>query len=64
MKKNDEVILSKNQKELESFSKYCIEHPKERFWQALRNWSKVGYILTAEEQDDIRWIGIHDTFYD
>ena len=24
---------------LTEFTKYCKEHPQERFWQALRNWS-------------------------
>jgi hypothetical protein len=23
---------------LRSFVDYCIKHPEERFWQALRNW--------------------------
>lgn len=29
----------KSQKQLESFTAYCQEHPELRFWQALCNWS-------------------------
>ena len=25
--------------QLKSFIAYCEQHPEERFWQALRNWS-------------------------
>lgn len=49
----------KNTKQLESFTKYCNEHPQERFWQALRNWSNVGYVATSTNGS--LW---HDTFYD
>jgi hypothetical protein len=38
---------SRNGKLLESFVGYCITHPNERFWQALRNWANVGYILAS-----------------
>ena len=30
---------------LESFCKYCQDHPKERFWQALRNWADYDYVF-------------------
>lgn len=30
---------SKNWDDVKSFLAYCVEHPEERFWQALRNWS-------------------------
>ena len=54
-----------NQEELQSFTRYCQEHPSERFWQALRNWSNKGYILTAEERDnDGNFIDPKDTFYE
>jgi hypothetical protein len=33
---------------LSSFIHYCVTHPEERFWQALRNWSGYHYILTSE----------------
>jgi len=37
--------MSKNSRLIAWFSEYCREHPKERFWQALRNWSKKDFIL-------------------
>ncbi len=36
---------SKNKKTLDSFVKYCTEHPELRFWQALRNWSGYAFIF-------------------
>jgi hypothetical protein len=54
----------RNKKLLESFTAHCLEHPEERFWQALRNWAKVEFIFTSKhplfhyEQD-----GLQDTFY-
>jgi hypothetical protein len=32
---------SRNQKSLESFTKYCKENPEQRFFQALRNWIRI-----------------------
>lgn len=31
-------ITSRNKKSLDSFSKYCIANPNQRFFQALTNW--------------------------
>ena len=39
--------MSRNKKILDSFVKYCTEHPEERFWQAIRNWSTYGYIWVS-----------------
>lgn len=39
----------KNAKLLVSFAEYCQQHPYERFWQALTNWSKVGFIYTSSK---------------
>lgn len=36
---------------------YCLSHPSERFWQALRNWSEADFI--DHTTGDCR----HDTFY-
>lgn len=36
---------------LESFVKYCAEHPEQRFWQALRNWAGVNFILFSSHYD-------------
>lgn len=40
----------KNKKLLNSFVDYCLKHPNERFWQALRNWS--GQKLKKLENED------------
>ena len=34
-----------NSEVLASFAEYCKEHPDERFWQALRNWSGYPFIF-------------------
>jgi len=36
---------SKNFSKLTQFTNYCAEHPEERFWQALRNWSEYENIV-------------------
>lgn len=36
--------LSGNSILLQSFADYCKQHPTERFWQALRNWSGYPFI--------------------
>jgi hypothetical protein len=43
------MIKSKNSEILASFAEYCEEHPDERFWQALFNWARVGYILLSDK---------------
>lgn len=35
----------RSEEALVSFVRYCYEHPEQRFWQALRNWSKYTYIF-------------------
>jgi hypothetical protein len=40
-------VDSRNGKVLESFVGYCITHPDERFWQALRNWSAAAFIFAS-----------------
>lgn len=37
--------LTKNSELLRMFTNYCENHPEERFWQALCNWS--GYAILA-----------------
>ena len=41
-------MKSKNSKTLDSFVQYCLAHPEERFWQALRSWSRHAFIFTSE----------------
>lgn len=47
----------KSKKLLESFEDYCHEHPDERFWQALRNWSEYNFIYGSNLTN------FEDTFY-
>jgi hypothetical protein len=50
-------------KTLKSFIDYCLAHPQERFWQALRNWSGYNFILRTNTS---KWFCeplIEDTFY-
>lgn len=56
--KNDLKIRSKNRELLISFEKYCVEHPDERFWQALRNWAKIPFLLAKFDEKNVI-----DTFY-
>ena len=39
----------KSSTKLWSFIQYCLAHPDERFWQALRNWSKYEFIYVSSE---------------
>lgn len=49
--------MNKNKELLESFAKYCAEHPEQRFWQSLRNWSGIKAIYAQN------YAGLFDTFY-
>lgn len=54
----------RNKKLLEDFIAYCEAHPDERFWQALRNWAGVNFIIKADALYDFGAIeGTEDTFY-
>lgn len=57
--------MSKNSRLLAWFSDYCRQHPEERFWQALRNWSGSAFILKARNFDfnTSTFIDIEDTYY-
>ena len=51
----------KNRDLLVDFGQYCANHPEERFWQALRNWSGADMIVYQDRlcgMEDSR-----DTFY-
>lgn len=58
-------LLTRNSVALTSFVAYCEAHPTERFWQALRNWSKWNFIYGSREPlDDYGVAGsFTDTFY-
>jgi len=53
------VKKSRNQDKLNSFFEYCLLHPEERFWQALRNWAGVNFVGVSNDRK--KWT---DTFYD
>ncbi len=59
----------KNQKLLESFVAYCKANPGCRFWQALRSWAEVDFILTHKgtmepDLEEQIFLGeLVDTFY-
>ncbi len=48
---------TRNSELLRDFVEYCANHPDQRFWQALRNWSGYNYIIARNEMRD------EDTFY-
>lgn len=54
-------MKNKNSDTLSDFIDYCYKHPNERFWQALRNWSKAEYIKINNPIDNE--LGDIDTFY-
>ena len=45
---------------LREFVDYCLKHPNERFWQALRNWTKYNFVLLANVPPEGNY---DDTFY-
>jgi|WetSurSiteA1Bulk_404760.scaffolds.fasta_scaffold99658_2 hypothetical protein len=54
-------IKNKNMVLLLQFANYCEEHPQERFWQALRNWSNYNFIYGSTEPTEEEHL--QDTFY-
>jgi len=58
---------TRNSEALLSFVTYCVQHPDQRFWQALRNWSKWSFILGSSvppyQIDDTNIALVDDTFY-
>jgi len=57
----------RSRKELSSFILYCQNHPEERFWQALQNWSGYSAIMAIDKVGGRGAGGIvnqtHNTFY-
>ena len=47
---------------LTSFARYAVEHPEQRFWQALCNWANVQsiHIVRDVTKDAINYV---DTWY-
>jgi len=55
----------KNGELLESFVDHCKTNPTERFWQALRNWSKYTFIFGSKSKkhyEAIVMTDLEDTF--
>lgn len=52
--------MNKNQKLLADFILYCVEHPHERFWQALRNWSGFNFVWVSSTHETHT---LQDSFY-
>jgi hypothetical protein len=67
-----EAPKTRNSEVLASFVAYCQANPGLRFWQALLNWSKVGFILAsnysplyieATQVPDGDTVKLTDTYY-
>ena len=50
----------KDKETKDGFIKYLKEHPEERFWQALRNWACIPFILAS---NDLEGKTAVDTYY-
>ena len=61
---DDEGNPSKNSKKLRKFVLYCLDHPNERFWQALRNWDDSAFIFRQREYQEGMTQQLEDTFYE
>ena len=48
---------------MNNFIEYCRNHPDERFWQALRNWSVYDVIWGAKDSPTDTESEMEDTFY-
>jgi len=58
------MIENRNNVTLRSFVRYCEQNPEMRFWQYLRNWAGVYFIIASREcpvneseQDTFFWTG-------
>jgi hypothetical protein len=47
-----EKLKTRNSELLESFMDYCLSHPEQRFWQALRNWSGWSFVFVGNMGED------------
>jgi len=57
-------MKNKNKKLLSDFSKYCVKNPNQRFFQALRNWMNVNFILVNNNLEIPTFTeDLQDTFY-
>lgn len=56
-------MTTRNSEALRSFIDYCVDHPAERFWQALRNWSGYQLVLVSNDSDPDRDPSVIDTYF-
>lgn len=59
---------TRNSEVLASFVAFCQQHPDQRFWQALRNWCEMPFVLVSHlAPHDLlgttSQAAIYDTFY-
>lgn len=60
----EEMKKSKNIKLVHEFANYCLKNPEMRFWQALRNWAGVAYVMAGDLTDPEHKVNtLKDTFY-
>ena len=66
-KPEDMFMDNKNEKTLADFTEYCLDHPQQRFWQALRNWSNYDFIYGSNKPDNMSEVMsdeyLEDTYY-
>ena len=58
--------MKKSQKKkfnIKGFIRYCEVHPKDRFWQALRNYSGFPYVIVSPLPPKDIDKRLEDTFY-
>ncbi len=53
-------MSTRNEEQLESFTRFCRANPDLRFYQALRAWSGYGAVFVADDADGA---GLRNTFY-
>lgn len=58
-----ELLAPRSTKELNDFFDYCYRHPKQRFWQALTNWSGAKKIYYERFNEDVDDTVAEDVFY-
>lgn len=58
----------RNEEIKKAFIAYMEEHPDERFWQSIRNFSQADFVLVAEYPTKVEdsfelWVKPRDTFH-
>lgn len=65
---NLELANTRDARNKDDLLRYIEEHPEQRLWQAIRNWSGHGFVMVGELTEDERGNvifpkGLEDTFY-